>query len=76
MGTVTGTTTGETGKNDGVARPRLSARTGAFGMALTLWDLWRRLPPRQRRWVFKQARKHGPRVAKNVMAAQRARKRR
>jgi hypothetical protein len=43
-------------------------------MALTLVDLWRRLPPRQRRWVFKQARKHGPRVAKQVMAAQRGRK--
>lgn len=53
---------------------KLTRRTGALGMALTFWDLWRRLPPRQRRWVFKQARKHGPRIAKNVMAAQRARK--
>jgi hypothetical protein len=52
-----------------MARLKLSRRTGAFGMALTLWDLWRRLPPRQRKWVFKQARKHGPRVAKQVYAA-------
>jgi hypothetical protein len=57
-----------------MARIKLNSRTGAFGMALTLVDLWRRLPPRQRRWVFKQARKHGPRVAKHVMAAQRGRK--
>ncbi|HEX6839233.1 MAG TPA: hypothetical protein VF334_21800 [Polyangia bacterium] len=55
-------------------RIKLSRRTNAIGMALTVWDLWRRMPPRQRRWVFKQARKHGPRIAKNVMAAQRARK--
>jgi hypothetical protein len=46
---------------------------GAVGMALTAWDLWRRLPPRQRRWVFKQARKHGPRVAKQVLAARKKR---
>jgi hypothetical protein len=57
-----------------MARIKLTSRTGAFGMALTLVDLWRRLPPRQRRWVFKQARKHGPRVAKQVMATQRGRK--
>ena len=50
-------------------RIKLSRRTNAVGMALTLFDLWRRLPPRQRRWVFKQARKHGPRVAKHVMAS-------
>jgi hypothetical protein len=57
-----------------MARLKLNSRTGAFGMALTLFDLWRRLPPRQRRWVFKQARKHGPRVAKQVIAVQRGRK--
>ena len=59
-----------------MARLKLNSRTGAFGAALTLFDLWRRLPPRQRHWIFKQARKHGPRVAKNVMDAQRARKKR
>jgi hypothetical protein len=40
-----------------------------------LWDVWRRLPPRQRRWVVKQARTHGPRVAKQIMDAQRRRRR-
>jgi hypothetical protein len=56
-----------------MARPKLSRRTGTVGVALTLWDLWRRLPPRQRRWVFKQARKHGPRVAKQVYSARKKR---
>jgi hypothetical protein len=80
MGTATATVmatgTATTGKNPRVARLKLTRRTNAFGLALTLWDVWRRLPPRQRRWVFKQARKHGPRVAKQVVAAQRARKKR
>ncbi len=54
--------------------PRLKMkRAGAVGMALTAWDVWRRLPPRQRRWVFKQARKHGPRIAKQVMASRKKR---
>jgi hypothetical protein len=47
----------------------LTRRAGPIGMALMLWDVWRRVPPRQRRWLFKQARKHGPRVAKQVIAA-------
>jgi hypothetical protein len=64
--TVT-TTTGNLGR---VARPKLTRRAGAFGMALTAWDVWRRLPPRQRRWVYKQVRVHGVRVAKQAYTAQ------
>ncbi|HYX89367.1 MAG TPA: hypothetical protein VE753_08360 [Gaiellaceae bacterium] len=48
-------------------------RTGTIGLALTVWDLWRRIPPRHRRTILKQARKHGPKVAKRVMQARRAR---
>jgi hypothetical protein len=43
---------------------------------LTLYDVWRRLPPRQRRWVMKQARAHGPRIARQMLEAQRRRGRR
>jgi hypothetical protein len=39
----------------------------------TLYDVWRRLPPAQRRWVMKQARAHGPRLAKQALAARRNR---
>jgi len=54
--------------------PRLVPRRfGAVGLALTAWDVWRRLPPQQRRWVLRQARTHGPRVMKQAVDAQRAR---
>src|SRR5207253_714618 len=55
-----------------MAVPRLSTlgrRGGALGIALTAWDLWRRLPPRQRKQVVRLARKHGPKVAARVMKA-------
>ena len=55
---------------------RLTRRIGPVGVALTLWDVWRRLPPRQRRWMVQQARTHGPRIAKQAVAAQRARAKR
>ncbi len=54
--------------------PRLKPRLGPLGLALTAWDIWRRLPPRQRKQVLNIARKHGPRVAARVLrAAQSAR---
>jgi hypothetical protein len=58
--------------------PRLgfTRRLGPVGVVLTLWDVWRRLPPKQRRWVMRQARAHGPRLAKQAVNAQRARRRR
>ena len=59
-----------------MARVRLTRRFGAVGTALTLYDIWRRLPPGQRRWVVTQARKHGPRLAKQAVAANRSRRRR
>jgi len=34
-----------------------------FGVALTLFEVWRRLPPKQRQMMLTAARKHGPRVA-------------
>lgn len=41
-------------------------RPGAMGVALALWDVWRRLPPKQRRQLMHLARQHGPTVAKHV----------
>jgi hypothetical protein len=35
---------------------------GPLGLALTAWDLWRRLPPKQRKQLLKAARKHGPKI--------------
>jgi hypothetical protein len=47
----------------------LGRRTGPIGIALTVWDLWRRLPPKQRKQVMNLARKPGPKVAARVMKA-------
>jgi hypothetical protein len=53
----------------------LGRRFGAVGLALTAWDIWRRIPPQQRRMIIEQARKHGPTVARRVADARRNRKR-
>ena len=50
--------------------PRPFRRFGPFGLALTAWDIWRRLPPKQRKQVLDLARKHGPKVAARAMQAQ------
>ena len=53
---------------------KLTRRVGPITAALTLWDVWRRLPPKQRKWVAQQARKHCPRIAKQALQAQRKRR--
>jgi hypothetical protein len=52
-----------------VARRLLFRRAGPIGIALTAWDVWRRIPPRQRKQILNLARKHGPRVAARAMQA-------
>ncbi len=49
-------------------------RPGPVGIALTLYDVWRRLPPKQRKQALELARRHGPRAATKVMQMQRARR--
>jgi hypothetical protein len=39
------------------------------GIALTAWDIWRRLPPKQRKQVMNIARTYGPKVATRVLQA-------
>ena len=55
-------------------RPKAFRRTGTIGLALTAWDIWRRIPKEHRRLIVRQARKHGPRVASKLMEQQRRRK--
>jgi hypothetical protein len=45
----------------------LSRRVGPIGLALTAYDVYRRLPPKQRKQVLDLARKHGPKVAANAI---------
>jgi len=73
----TGTAAVTTGSRHNARVPRfpLARRIGPLGTALTLWDIWRRLPPRQRRFLVEQTRKHGPRLAKQAATAARNRRR-
>jgi len=47
--------------------PRLRPRLGPLGIALTVWDVYRRLPPKQRKQLLNLARTHGPTVATKLM---------
>jgi hypothetical protein len=62
--------------NAAMPRTSLTKAVGPVGMALTAWDVWRRLSPQQRRWITAQARTHGPRIAKQAWAAQQAKRNR
>jgi hypothetical protein len=53
-------------------RPPFLRRMGPVGLFLTAYDIWRRIPPRQRRRITAETRKHAPRVARAV--ANRARR--
>ena len=46
-------------------------RPGTVGLFLTAYDIWRRLPPKQRRALLNQAKTHGPRIAKLAVDASR-----
>jgi len=45
-------------------------------LALTMYDVWRRLPPAQRRQLAALARKHGPTVASKAYKAARGTRKR
>ncbi len=49
--------------------PKVTRKMGPVGVALTAWDIWRRLPPRQRKQLIDIARRHGPRMAARVLRA-------
>jgi hypothetical protein len=53
----------------------LTRKAGFVGLALTAFDIWMRIPPKQRRQLMQQARKHGPRIAKSAMERRRNRRR-
>jgi hypothetical protein len=54
--------------------PRL--KIGPIGLALTAYDIYRRLPSRQRKQVRDLAFKHGPQIAAKALAAYNAQRRR
>ncbi len=46
-------------------------RPGPVGVAITLYDVWRRLPPKQRKQLMSLARKHGPTAAAKLLQMRR-----
>jgi hypothetical protein len=46
-------------------------RPGPVGLAIAVYDVWRRLPPKQRRQLLKLARKHGPKAAAKLIQVRR-----
>ena len=48
-----------------VARRRITP----LATATVLWDVWKRIPPKQRKQIMAQARKHGPRLIKQAVRA-------
>ena len=45
----------------------LGRRIGVWGVAVTAWDLWLRIPPAQRKRLIAQARTHAPRIAREAL---------
>lgn len=50
-------------------------RAGKIGLAFTLYELWKRLPPSQRRKLVQSARTQGPKLASRAIDARRKRRR-
>jgi len=45
---------------------KLKIRPTAWAFAVAAWDIYRRLPPKQRQQAFRLATKHGPKLAKQI----------
>jgi hypothetical protein len=52
--------------------PRVPRGAGPIGLALSAYDVWRRLSPRQKKLVVEQVKRHGPRVAGQALRSARA----
>jgi hypothetical protein len=53
----------------------ITRRMGPVGVVLTAIDIWRRIPPKHRRRIVAEARKHGPKIAKAAAKRKRPRSR-
>jgi hypothetical protein len=49
-------------------------RAGKIGLALTAYELWKRLPPKQRQAILRNARTKGPQLAARALEARRKRR--
>lgn len=53
---------------------RSRLRPAPWAMAMVMWDLWRRLTPKQRRQVMTMVRRHGPTVITKATELRRRRR--
>jgi hypothetical protein len=51
----------------------LTRRAGPIGLAMTAFDVWRRIPPKHRKRIIAGTRKHGPKVAARLIAGRKRR---
>jgi hypothetical protein len=58
-----------------MARLRSRFRPGPLAVTVALYDLWKRLTPKQRRQIMAMARRHGPTVAAKANELRRRRRR-
>jgi hypothetical protein len=49
-------------------------RPTAWALVVAAWDVWRRLPAKQRKQALGLARQHGPKIAKQIVKARAKRK--
>lgn len=54
-----------------MARRLGKLRPGPVGVAIAMYDVWRRLPPKQRKQVLTLVRKHGPKAAAKLIELRR-----
>jgi hypothetical protein len=54
------------------AVPRVPRGAGPIGLALSAYDVWRRLSPRQKKLVMEQVKRHGPKIAGQAVRSARA----
>ena len=54
--------------------PKVPGRAGPIGLAVTAYDVWRRLSPRQRRLIAAQVKRYGPLVVAQAARTARAAK--
>ena len=50
---------------------KLKLRPTAWALAVAAFDVWKRLPPKQRKQAIGLARKHGPKIAKQIVKSRR-----
>ena len=63
-------------QDQGMAGRFRKLRPTPWALTIAAWDIWRRLPPAQRRQLVRAVRKHGPRIAAGAAKAAKERRRR